>query len=285
MNRRYAAVLPTVLGAACGGGGPKVALRYHPPAGAVYHYGLEQRTKISMQSGPLAAMGNQQLFMRMHFTQTVKGPASGGGTAVDVVFESMEMEIPGVSPDLIARELAKMNGLRSTVVYDERGQIIRNDFAPAPGLPPEMVSQMTASIKSLTFGFPDHPVGRGDSWTVTTELPLSQVPGANASEAGPTRTTLSVREVRIAGSDTSVVLDIKTAFPSGPIHLTFSGQQGTLKLDGELTGHQLFSISRGAIQDGTIKGATKMHVTTAMFGTKGIDMVTDTESSMFLLPD
>lgn len=286
MNQRLAAVLIlAVTGAACGGGGPKVALRYHPPAGAVYHYGLEQRTKITIQSGPLAAMGNQQLFMRMRFTQTVKGPASGGGTEVGVVFESMTMEIPGVSPDVIARELAKMNGLRSTVVYDEKGHIIRNDFAPAPGLPPEMVNQMTAGIKSLTFGFPDQPVGRGDSWTVTTELPLSQVPGANASQAGPTRTRLSVREIRISGSDTSVVLDIKTAFPSGPIHLTFSGQQGTLKLEGELTGHQLFSISRGAILDGTIKGATKMHITTAMFGSKAMDMLTDTESSIVLLPD
>jgi hypothetical protein len=251
----------------------------------VYHYGLEQRTKISIQSGPLAAMGNQQLFLRMHFTQTVKGPASGGGTEVDVMFESMEMEVPGVSPDVIARELAKLNGLRSTVVYDEKGQIIRNTFASAPGLPPEMMKQMTASIKSLTFGFPDHPVGRGDSWTVTTELPLTQVPGANASEAGPTRTTLRVREVRISGADTTVVLDIKTAYPSGPIHLNFSGQQGTLKLDGKLTGHQLFSISRGAILDGTIKGATTMHVTAAMLGTKAMEMVTDTESSIFLLPD
>src|SRR3979411_2966589 len=104
MNPRYAAVLLAVMGAACGGGGggggPKVALRYHPPAGAVYHYGLEQRTKVSIQSGPLAAMGNQQLFMRMNFTQTVKGPASGGGTEVDVVFESMTMEIPGGAADV-----------------------------------------------------------------------------------------------------------------------------------------------------------------------------------------
>ena len=38
----------------------EVALCYHLPAGAVYHYGLEQRTKVSIQSGPLAAMGNQQ---------------------------------------------------------------------------------------------------------------------------------------------------------------------------------------------------------------------------------
>jgi len=284
MNQRHAAVLLLAV-AACGGGGPKVALRYHPPAGAVYHYGLEQRTRVGFESGPVAAMGKQQLFMRVQFTQTVKGPASGGGTEVDVLFESITMEVPGVSPDLIARELAKMNGLRSTVVYDERGQIVRSNFAQAPGLSPDVANQMAASVKTMTFGFPDHPVGRGDSWTVTTELPLAQVPGANASQAGPAKTTLTVRDIRIAGSDTAVVLDIKTAFPSGPIQLSFRGQAGTLKLAGELAGHQQFSISRGAILDGTIKGSTKMHLASAMFGAKGMDMLTDTESSIFLLPD
>ena len=283
MAHHRAALLLLAL-PACGGGGPKVALRFHPPAGAVYHYALEQRTQVSIASGPLAAMAKQQLFMRVHYTQTVKGPASGGGTEVDVVFESMTMEVPGVSPDLIARELAKMKGTRTTVVYDARGQIVRSDFTPVPGLPPEMAGEVATSLKSMTLGFPDHPVGRGDSWTITTELPLGQVPGANTSEAGPARTTLTVREIRIAGSDTSVVLDIKTAFPTGPIHLTVGGQSGTLKLEGELAGHQQFSISRGAILDGAIKGATKMNVTAAMFGSQAMSMASETESSIFLLP-
>ena len=283
MNQRHAAVLVVAL-AACGGGGPKVTLSFHPPSGAVYHYALEQRTQVSIESGPLAAMGKQRMFMRIPFTQTVKGPASGGGTEVDVVFETMTMEMPGVAPDVIAGELAKMNGLRSTIVYDERGKILRNTVTPVPGVPPDLLKGMSTGVQAMTFGFPDHPVGRGDSWTVTTELPLSQVPGANTSQAGPAKTTLTVREIRIAGADTSVVLDIRTEFPSGPIQVTAGGQSGTLKLEGGLTGHQQFSISRGAILDGTIKGNTKMHMANAMFGAKGMDVLTDTESSIFLLP-
>src|SRR5258705_13561274 len=120
MNQRHAAVLVVAV-AACGGGGPKITLSFHPPSGAVYHYALEQRTQVSIESGPLAAMGKQRVFMRIPFTQTVKGPARGGGTEVDVVFESMTMEMPGVAPDGIAGELARMNGLRSTIVSDERG--------------------------------------------------------------------------------------------------------------------------------------------------------------------
>src|SRR6266581_7363909 len=285
MNQRHAVVVSLAVAAGGGGGGgPKVALRFHPPGGAVYHYALEQRTQVGIESGPLAAMGKQRLFMRVHFTQTVKGPTEGG-TEVDVLFESMEMEIPGVSPDRIARELAKMNGLRSTIVYDQSGKVVRSNFEPAPGVPPDLTKQMSNGVQAMTFGFPDHPVGKGDSWTITTELPLPQVPGTNASQAGPAISTLTVREIRITGADTAVVVDIKTAFPSGPIHISSGGQSGTIQLEGDLAGHQQFSISRGAILDGTIKGSTKMHLASALFGAKGMDMVTDTESSIFLLPD
>ena len=283
MDQRHAAVLVLAV-AACSGGGPKVALRFHPPAGAVYHYALEQRTDISILSGPLAAMGKQHFFMRMPFTETVKGPAREGGTEVDVVFESVTMEIPGVSPDRIARELAKMSGLRTSVVYDERGQLVRSNFVPAPDLSPDVANQVATGIKAMTLGFPQQPVGRGDSWTITSVLPLGQVPGGT-SPAGAARTTLTVREIRIAGSDTTVVLDIKTAFPSGPIPLAVGSQTGTVKLEGDLAGHQQFSISRGAILDGTIKGATKAHVAGGMLASKGMDLLTDTESSIFLLPD
>ncbi|HWC74925.1 MAG TPA: hypothetical protein VG454_13400 [Gemmatimonadales bacterium] len=276
-------------GGSGGGGGPKVALRFHPPAGAVYHYGLEQRTQLVAQSGPLASMGKQQMVIRMYFTQTVKGPlpvtAGGAGTQVDVVFESMTMEMPGVRSDVMQSELAKLRGTRATIVYDDRGRATSTDLTPAPGVSPELVKQMESGTNILTFGFPDQPVGKGDSWTVTTELPLAQLPGTNAEAAGPAKTTLTVREIRIDGSDTSVIVDIKTQFPPGPIQLDVGGQRGTLKLEGDLKGHQQFSLTRGAILDGTIKGATTMNITAPIFGSQPMRMVSETESSVSLLPD
>jgi hypothetical protein len=272
---------------ACGGGsGPSVTLRFHPPAGAVYHYGLEQKTQISIESGPLAGlgMGKQSMTMRAFFTQTVKGAAPEGGTEIEVVFESMTMEMPGVPADQIASELSRMNGMRSTVVYDEHGTIVRTNFTPPPGMNPEVASQMQSGVQTITFGFPDHPVRQGDSWTFNTDLPLGQVPGADASKAGSAKTTVTVREIRVTGADTSVVLDLKTDFPRGPINVTSAGQTGTLKLDGSLTGHQHFSITRGAILDGMIGGTTKMNMTGGMLGAKGMDMMTQTETSIFLLP-
>src|SRR5881394_1660696 len=76
MRRVHASALLLLATGACGGHGPKVTLRYRPPAGAVYRYGLEQRTELRMESGPLAALGKQHILIRMYFTQTVKGPAS-----------------------------------------------------------------------------------------------------------------------------------------------------------------------------------------------------------------
>jgi hypothetical protein len=255
----------------------------------VYHYALEQSTKVTMLSGPLTGMGEQQLTMRMQFTQTIKGPAAdGGGTEVQVVFDSTMMEMPGVPSDAAARELAKLRGLSSIVVFDARAQVVRSDFAAQPGVTPEMANQMAAGIKAMTFAFPEQPVGRGDSWTVSTELPLGQVPGADASSAGPARTTLTVREIRATPTDTSVFLDIKTTFPTGPIQLTLGGlgglgQRATLKISGALAGGQEFSLTRGAVVNGTLKGAMTMNITGAMLGSRAMAMLSETGSAIRLM--
>jgi len=52
------------------GSGPKVMLRYRPPAGAELHYALEQRTSWSMESAAGPVPG-QDLILQIHYTQTV----------------------------------------------------------------------------------------------------------------------------------------------------------------------------------------------------------------------
>jgi hypothetical protein len=191
--------------------------------------------------------------------------------------------MPGVSADAIARELAKMRGLRSTVVFDERAQILRTDFVQQQNLTPEMRNQMAAGIKAMTFSFPEQPIGRGDSWTVSTELPPNELPGTDASKAGAARTTLTVREIRVEGADTSVVLDIKTQFPTGPVHLTFVGQPATLTMTGELSGNQQFSVTRGAVLGATLKGEMTMNVAVNALRAQSMVMVSETENTLHLL--
>ena len=177
-----------------------------------------------------------------------------------------------------------MRGLRSTVLFDERGQVVRTDFVPAPGVPPEMTAQMAAGVKTMSFAFPLEPVGQGDSWTVATELPMGQLPGASASRSGTARTTLTVKEIRIAGSDTTVVLDVKTTFPNDPIQLDVGGQRATLRLSGTMLGGQEYSLTRGTVVAGTLKGTMKMNITGGSIGRQGMDMTSDAETTLRLSP-
>src|SRR5205807_1587498 len=74
-----ATLLATIGGCRGGASGPKVTLRYHPPAGAAYHYALDQQNAMRIEGGPMGAMPEQTFRMRMYYTQLVKGPALGGG--------------------------------------------------------------------------------------------------------------------------------------------------------------------------------------------------------------
>lgn len=286
MTHRHVVLLVLVLaGCGGGGGGPKVSLRYHPPAGAVYRFGIEHRTSMSADSGPMARLGKQEVIMRLYFTQSVKGAASGG-TEIEVLFQTLTMEIPGVRADIVSRGLAGLQGMRGTMVIDERGKIVRSEFAERPGVTPEMAKRVASSISSMAVGFPDHPVGQGDSWTVSQALPLDDVPGISASASEAARTTLTVRELRVNGADTSVVLDVKTAFPTEPIRLTSAaGESVRLTLGGGMTGHQVFSLSRGTVTDGTMKGSMRMSFGGGTMGTAGMSMQTETENSIVLLPE
>src|SRR5438093_13649369 len=74
-----ATVLVTIGGCRGGASGPKITLRYHPPAGAAYHYALDQQNAMRIEGGPMSAMPEQTFRMRMYYTQLVKGPRTGRG--------------------------------------------------------------------------------------------------------------------------------------------------------------------------------------------------------------
>ena len=278
---RLLLVVLAVVGCRKDAGG-KIALRYHPPAGAVYHYVLEQMSRVAMPSaGSPGAIARQEMSLRMYSTHTVKGPAAGGGTEVEIRIDSATMEMPGM-PSALGDQVAGLRGSSSITVFDDRFQLIGTDLRGMRTAPPEVVNQMLAVLKGMAYAFPDQPVGRGDSWDLSIELPIEQFGGIDASKAGSARTTLTVREIRVTAADTAVVFDIKTTFPTGPIELTVAGQRAMMTLSGEMTGYQEFSISRGTVVDGTIKGQSMLDISVPTLPMRAMAVTTQTASSIRL---
>jgi len=244
------ATLLVTIGACRGGAsGAKITLRYHPPTGAAYHYSLDQQNAMRIVGGPMSALPEQTFRMRMYYTQLVKGPAQGG-VAVTVTFDSTSLDAPGMGPGAMRPALDRMRGMRSDVVYDDRMHVLSAAFTGLTGAPSPVTEQLGSSMKSMAFPLPEGPVGVGDSWVAEHELPLGHQ-ALNASGPLKSRTKITVKEIQIAGADTSVLLGIETSFPEAPITLMQRGegggrQTGTLRLSGNLSGEQLYSLQRSA---------------------------------------
>src|SRR5882762_3484911 len=214
---RAATVLVTVGGCRGGASGPKVTLRYHPPAGAAYHYTLDQQNAMRIEGGPMSAMP----------------PA-----------------------------LDRMRGMRSEIVYDERMHVLSAAFTGLTGAPSPVTEQLGSSMKSMAYPLPEGPVGVGDSWVAEHELPLGRQ-ALSTSRPLKSRTKITVKEIQIAGADTSVLLGIETSFPDDPITLTQQGEggapaTGTLRVTGNLSGEQLYSLTRSAQVRAMMGGTIKM---------------------------
>ncbi len=246
---RAATVLVTIGACRGGASGAKITLRYHPPTGAAYHYSLDQQNAMRIVGGPMSALPEQTFRMRMYYTQLVKGPAQGG-VAVTVTFDSTSLDAPGMGPGAMRPALDRMRGMRSDVVYDDRMHVLSAAFTGLTGAPSPVTEQLGSSMKSMAFPLPEGPVGVGDSWVAEHELPLGHQ-ALNASGPLKSRTKITVKEIQIAGADTSVLLGIETSFPEAPITLMQRGgggaqQTGTLRLSGNLSGEQLYSLQRSA---------------------------------------
>ncbi len=244
-----ATVLVTIGACRGGASGAKITLRYHPPTGAAYHYSLDQQNAMRIVGGPMSALPEQTFRMRMYYTQLVKGPAQGG-VAVTVTFDSTSLDAPGMGPGAMRPALDRMRGMKSDVVYDDRMHVLSAAFTGLTGAPSPVTEQLGSSMKSMAFPLPEGPVGVGDSWVAEHELPLGHQ-ALNASGPLKSRTKITVKEIHIAGADTSVLLGIETSFPEAPITLMQRGeagarQTGTLRLSGNLSGEQLYSLQRSA---------------------------------------
>src|SRR2546429_6450834 len=170
-----------------------------------------------------------------------------------------------------------------SIVYDDRMYVVRAEFRGVAGTPSPITDQMAKSVKNMAFPLPTEPVGVGDSWTSETELPISQIVSTSAPLKAKSK--LTVKQLQIAGADTTVVLAVETSFPTDPVTGTQQGQTSTLRFSGTLTGDRQFSVSRGAPLSSTMSGTMRINARGGQLGAAGMTMAMEQRTSLQLTDD
>lgn len=266
--------------AACGGG--KVTLRYHPTAGSVFRYALQQQAKIRLEGGPLAQAPGMEMGMNAQLKQAVGGPREGG-TAVTWSIDTLSLVAPAgmaAMSSAMEQQLARIRAMSFDFVYDDRMIPIRVKFNDPLGQESAVGDRIRRNATMFSFPLPVDPIGKGDTWRAASDLPLNGVPGASGTLT--VESVLTVKDIRISGGDTTVVIGIQTTFPDQPITVTREGQAATVKISGTMTGEQQFSLSQGALVSGKMGGTMKLQVTLPALSAKPIAMSLDQETSMQL---
>lgn len=267
-----AAALTACSGAGGGSGtGAKVTLRYRPKTGTLHRYALEQQNSVKMETGPMAQLPGQEVTVHIYYTQAVTGPTAGG-VGVTLTYDSTSMTPAGT-----ARGLDRVRGLTSNVVYDERMRVVSARFTSLEGEPSPLTDQLERSVKGATFPLPERAVGVGDSWTTETEMALGAALGAIAPLTS--RTTRRVKEIQVAGADTSIVLSVETTFPGDPVTINQRGQTATLQLSGTIVGEELFSLAKSALVRSSTGGTMRISVT----GERGMTMAMEQQTSLQMM--
>ncbi len=240
----------------------KITLRYHPPAGAVYRYLMDQTSSFGPDSGADTGGVNT---MRIAFMQTV-GTPDADGVPVTFTFDSTRIESPMLNPEAARQAAERLNGFHLTTVYDDHLRPVHNDVSSLSGLSPLVRDQLQVGFRAAALALPEQPVGPGDSWTNETELPVGAIGGAPLT----VHTKVTVREISVSSGDTTVRLGVETALPPEPMRFSFGGQQFTVALKGAISGEQLLSLTRGAVVNAVLGGTMHVAVSGGFFGAQGM---------------
>ncbi|HYU08310.1 MAG TPA: hypothetical protein VEK77_02885 [Gemmatimonadales bacterium] len=257
--RGHHAVALAVAVSGCDGG--KTALRYHPPRGAVYHFTLTMRNGVEH---------GQNRTWTIYFTEFVRfTDPNGGGTEV------------GVRVDSTAPDISQLRGQTSSVFLDGRGRLMRSDPPEFPGLSADLAYRMRVIASAGAISFPEERVRVGDTWTITTRLPLEAF-GAAAQELGKTQATVTLKAIQVRDADTLVVLGIDEKLPPDPILITSGGIAMIVHPSGSVTGEYRFSLARGTVITETLRGTMTLNVAAAALGKDTLLVSSVTETTLHL---
>jgi hypothetical protein len=254
----------------------KVLLRYHPAAGAVFHYRLEQMSRLAPDTAATDTGPRNTLELR--FTQRVD--SSGARVRVSTTLDSARLSSPMLSPVGAAEAARRARDTHLTAVFDDRQRLLRHDWSALDKLPATLGDQIQLGFRAVAVPLPEQPVGLGDSWTNEVELPFGEYAGGAPIKA---TSRLTVRELSVAAGDTTVRLGVETAMPDRPLYFSIGGQQITVRLTGAITGEQLLSLTRGAVVEASLVGTMRVNVKGGFLGPQGMAMRVDQQGTMRLV--
>ena len=241
----------------------KITLRYHPPAGAVYHYVMDQTSSFGPDSGADTLGVNT---LRIAFTQKV-GVPDADGVPITFTFDSTKVKSPMLTPAAADQAVERLKDIHLTTIYDDHLRLVRNDVSSLSGLPPLVRDQMQVGVRVAALtALPDQAVGPGDDWTTETELPVASVGGPPIT----VHTKVTVREISVSRGDTTVRLGGETILPAKPMQFSVGGQQFSVAMRGAITGEQVLSLTRGAVVNAALGGTMYIAVSGGFFGAPGM---------------
>jgi hypothetical protein len=254
----------------------KLLLRYHPSAGAVFRYKLDQMSRFAPDT-PAADSGPRNT-MELAFTQRID--SVGARVRVTTTLDSALVAGPLLSSGAAADAARRMRNTRLTTVFDDRQRLLRHDWSALDRLPSAVGDQIQLGFRAVAVPLPERAVGTGDSWTNEVELPFGEYAGGAPITA---TTRLTVREMSVTAGDTTVRLGVETTLPDRPLYFSVGGQPITVRLRGAITGEQVLSLTRGAVMEASLVGTMRVTVTGGLLGPQGMAMRVDQQGTMRLV--
>jgi hypothetical protein len=282
------ALRPSLLGAvallvpACGDAPDtrKFLLRYHPPAGGLYQYEVQQEMKMGVQGGGLMGglLGGQNadFTLRIFVTLSVDD-AAGGRVRITTTHDSATFTSPTLPRGMMDAELRSARGRSDAAVLDDHMRVVPAAEGATPAAAAAAPGQTSHELQGLMFTLPDGAVGKGDSWIVEAQFPI---PGVTRPVVGSSR--LTILDIRTVGPDTTVKVRTVTTFPREPIQINAEGHRVTVQMSGSLTGEQEFSVLLGATLGGTMTGAVRMALSGGRLGNESAIMTLNQRTSVRL---
>jgi hypothetical protein len=282
MRMRVPGGLAALCVAGCLAGAPSAApvtLRFRPAPGAAYRYALEQRITMRPDSGTLLPTRN--VVVRAHLTQQIGAPGADGIPVTSTV-DSVALDSAGLPAAMRDAMAERLRGLRIRTVLDQRMRPVRQDVLNGEDADVASLAVLEQGARGLAFPLPEGPVRVGDTWTVAVPVPTAQVLPAMPRPLEAS-TTITVRDVRIAGSDTTVVLGVAARIPETAVTVELSMRQSEVRVSGALAGDQEFSVPRGTVVRTSLAWEVRLEMTLGIPDDPPVGLILDQRLSLRML--